>query len=98
MELSSSTISIIIIAGMILLYMSGGFICGIFCSRRIHTLDSPRDNIGSDNVGSDNELIDVSNTIIEVSHRIIEIKNIEIVKAFHETNSVNIDLPEANMI
>lgn len=93
MELSSSTISIIIIAGMILLYMSGGFICGIFCSRRIHTLDSPRDNIGSDN-----ELIDVSNTIIEVSHRIIEIKNIEIVKTCHETNSVSIDLPEANMI
>jgi len=83
---------------MILLYMLGGFICGIFCTRRIHTLDSPRDNSASDNSASDNELIDVSNTIIEVSHRIIEIKNIEIVKPCNEINSDSIDLPEANMI
>lgn len=101
MELSDLTISIIIIACTLLLYVLGCLICDLFCSRRFNSLDSPRDNSESDN-----ELIDVSHSIIEVSHglshglsnRIIEIKNIEIVKAYHETNSDSIDLPEANMI
>lgn len=97
MKLSMFELFIIIIAGMILLFVLKGFICGVFCSIRIHSLDR-----SSDSGGSDNELIDVSNSIIELSHesshRIIEIKNIEIIKTCNEINSDSIDLPEANMI
>ena len=93
MKLTVFEMFIIIILGMILLFVLKGFICGVFCSIRIHSLDRSRDS-----GGSDNELIDISNSIIGISNRIIEIKNVEIIKTSNEANSDSIDLPEANMI
>lgn len=93
MKLSVFELFIIIIVCIILLFVLKGFICGVFCSRRIHSLDRSRDSDGSDN-----ELIDISNSIIGISNRIIEVKNIEIIKTSNEVNSDGIVLPEANMI
>jgi|LauGreDrversion2_5_1035112.scaffolds.fasta_scaffold19222_2 hypothetical protein len=93
MKLTVFEIFVIIIVSMLLLYVLKGFICGVFCSIRIHSFDRSRDS-----GASDNELIDISNSIIGISNRIIEIKNVEIIKTSNEANSDSIDLPHANMI